>query len=598
LPDRPDALLEDNDGDGFSEVEGDCSDQDPAIHPDAVELCDGVDNDCDPTTLFIAEDVHEHPAETDQDWSADQGGVIVGNVYRPTRTVPLTRLDFHLASTDGATFTAVVYERAETAGPWELVAAAELEGIGAAVAWHGVPLDLALEIGRDWFVGVHADADFVVSQSDEEVAPPWGQMFSPRADLAAGPAPPQSLGEFEYPSGAFSVRVSTLAGDDSDADGDGFVSCKDDCDDDDPSTSPSGEEQTCDFADNDCDPTTEDCIGGLVITEVFPNPSGGGTEQEWFEVRNTTDRAVDLLGLLVEDDGGLEFVVDQSTVIAAGAYAIFADSSAFPPNGGIGPDFAASGLHLTNSGDELILVSPIGEQVDALRWHADSGFPLQAGASMSLDPELTDAQSNDAPTAWCISLAGRYGAGDDVGSPGQANPSCTVTTNARHGDVIVSEIMSNPDFVSDASGEWFELYNTTGSDVDLRGWTLEDDGDDGFLVTGLLVIAAGGRVIVARESDPNENGNIPVDYSWPTRYVLANGVDQVILRSPDGTLIDRVAYDDGQSFPGPTGRSISLSPTAHDADANDLGSNWCEATNVRLPFDYATPGAANDLCPR
>jgi hypothetical protein len=30
------------------------------------------------------------------------------------------------------------------------------------------------------------------------------------------------------------------------------------------------------------------------------------------------------------------------------------------------------------------------EQVDALRWHADSGFPLQAGFSMSLDPELTD----------------------------------------------------------------------------------------------------------------------------------------------------------------------------------------------------------------
>jgi hypothetical protein len=68
--------------------------------------------------------------------------------------------------------------------------------------------------------------------------------------------------------------------------------------------------------------------------------------------------------------------------------------------------------------------------------------------------------------------------------------------------------------------------------VDLRGWTLEDDGDDGFLVTELLVIAAGGQVIVARESDPNENGNIPVDYSWRTGYLLTNGVDQVVLRSP------------------------------------------------------------------
>ena len=38
----------DDDGDGFSEVEGDCDDADPARHPDADELCDdGVDNDCD-----------------------------------------------------------------------------------------------------------------------------------------------------------------------------------------------------------------------------------------------------------------------------------------------------------------------------------------------------------------------------------------------------------------------------------------------------------------------------------------------------------------------------------------------------------------------
>ena len=38
----------DDDGDGFSEVDGDCDDTDPAVSPDADELCDdGVDNDCD-----------------------------------------------------------------------------------------------------------------------------------------------------------------------------------------------------------------------------------------------------------------------------------------------------------------------------------------------------------------------------------------------------------------------------------------------------------------------------------------------------------------------------------------------------------------------
>lgn len=36
----------DNDGDGFSQSSGDCDDLAPDIHPGAVELCDGVDNNC------------------------------------------------------------------------------------------------------------------------------------------------------------------------------------------------------------------------------------------------------------------------------------------------------------------------------------------------------------------------------------------------------------------------------------------------------------------------------------------------------------------------------------------------------------------------
>lgn len=37
----------DDDGDGFSEAQGDCNDEDPEINPHADELCDMVDNNCD-----------------------------------------------------------------------------------------------------------------------------------------------------------------------------------------------------------------------------------------------------------------------------------------------------------------------------------------------------------------------------------------------------------------------------------------------------------------------------------------------------------------------------------------------------------------------
>ena len=41
-----DWTLQDRDGDGFTVVQGDCDDDEPRVHPGAVEACDALDNDC------------------------------------------------------------------------------------------------------------------------------------------------------------------------------------------------------------------------------------------------------------------------------------------------------------------------------------------------------------------------------------------------------------------------------------------------------------------------------------------------------------------------------------------------------------------------
>ncbi len=53
----PDASSFDLDEDGYTMADGDCADNDPSVHPDATEVCDGVDNNCN--------------GETDEDSAAD-----------------------------------------------------------------------------------------------------------------------------------------------------------------------------------------------------------------------------------------------------------------------------------------------------------------------------------------------------------------------------------------------------------------------------------------------------------------------------------------------------------------------------------------------
>lgn len=44
--DNPEQEIIDADGDGFGPEDGDCNDNDPNIHPDAEEVCDNIDNNC------------------------------------------------------------------------------------------------------------------------------------------------------------------------------------------------------------------------------------------------------------------------------------------------------------------------------------------------------------------------------------------------------------------------------------------------------------------------------------------------------------------------------------------------------------------------
>ncbi len=170
------------------------------------------------------------------------------------------------------------------------------------------------------------------------------------------------------------------------------------------------------------------------------------------------------------------------------------------------------------------------------------------------------------------------------------------------GDIIITEIMNNPLAVGDGVGEYVELYNTTGSDIDINGWSLKDQGSDDHLIDngGPVMVPAGdyitlGRGGVTDAADPDYNGGIVHAYVYAD-YFLGNSTDEVVLETPGAVVIDVVIYDNGATFPDPTGASMQLDTGFFDGTSNDTGSNWCESTSAFGPGDLGTPGASNTVC--
>jgi predicted extracellular nuclease len=171
------------------------------------------------------------------------------------------------------------------------------------------------------------------------------------------------------------------------------------------------------------------------------------------------------------------------------------------------------------------------------------------------------------------------------------------STGPVPGDLVITEVMQDPNSVSDTFGEWFEVRNVSGSDIDIDGWTISDNGTDTHEIDngGALLVPAAGVVVLGRSTDTAANGGAPVDYAY-NDFFLGNTDDEVVLTDSGGTEFDRIEYDGGPTWPDPTGASMNLDPDSTSSTANDDGANWCEATSTYGDGDLGTPGAANDEC--
>ena len=178
---------------------------------------------------------------------------------------------------------------------------------------------------------------------------------------------------------------------------------------------------------------------------------------------------------------------------------------------------------------------------------------------------------------------------------------CTLMTSCTmapmQGELVFTEVMADPNVNSDNDGEWFEMRNVTSRVIDLSGCMIESStstGMESFTISSL--VAQPGQYLTFARS---VNAPFTASYTYNANINLNNTTDSLALYCNSGTsnvLVDQVAYDNGATFPDPTGASISLNPARVTAAQNDLGSNWCAASSVFGVGDLGTPGAPNDAC--
>jgi competence protein ComEC len=154
--------------------------------------------------------------------------------------------------------------------------------------------------------------------------------------------------------------------------------------------------------------------------------------------------------------------------------------------------------------------------------------------------------------------------------------------------LVINEFMADPNAVTDASGEWFEIYNRGTTAVNLLNYQIASGNDATHTITASVSVPAGGYVVLGRNATTGTNGGVSVAYSYGTAITLANTADWLAIRNASGVTQDSVNYS---STTAGTAWGVK-DPTATHSTVGT--TNWQLQTSVYGGGDKGTPNAQNN----
>jgi hypothetical protein len=275
--------------------------------------------------------------------------------------------------------------------------------------------------------------------------------------------------------------------------------------------------------------------------------------------------------------------------------------------------YAWSGMALRNDGAMIILKagSTTLHQVEYGKSTLQAGkakkaFSRQLGSGLLGSAPLSCAAT--VPTgAWCEGQA-KYDA-NNTGTPGKISDCKGATTdggvdgpgtcNLAAGDVLVSEVLPNPES-STFQDEWLELYNNTASPVNLG--CLEVRINDTYSCKPTGTLAARGYKVL------HHGGAGAPSTGFKCSSLSLNNDKATIEVKQGSTVLHKISYgktpDSGAAptFPAPkrgVARQLDgklFTGSRIDPAATRKSANWCDASNKYDSSNLGTPGTKNTGC--